>query len=235
MPVNWALGLQQGNPGESFVNAFQQGQKLNEQRTAKAAMAALVQDPNNPRALAALARVDPESAIAFRKQNIEYHKAQLAEHQDSILKGAEIIRQFNPQDQASYTQALSAAQQAGIDVSQVPQQYDKSYVDGVVHLADALKPQSSDNAHFITPQPGGGAYMYDPRSGGVQTIIQPNDGTQRPGAAVASSGPPPQAVQYLKANPALASHFDEKYGVGAAARILSGGGQTVPPSGGFPQ
>jgi hypothetical protein len=102
----------------------------------------------------------------------------------------------------------------------------------VVHLADALKPQSADNAHFITPQPGGGAYMYDPRTHGVQTIIQPNDGTQQPGAAVASSGPPPQAVEYLKANPALAAHFDEKYGAGASARIL--GGQTAQPSGGFP-
>jgi hypothetical protein len=191
-----SLMVQQGpNPGERFAQAFQQGQQTREQNMAKAAMAALVKDPNNPKALAALAQVDPSAAMEFRKQQLEYVKANLAQHQDNILKGAEIIRQFNPQDQAGYTQALAAAQAAGIDVSQVPQQYDKSYVDGVVHLADALKPQSADNAHFITPQPGGGAYKYDPRTNGVTTLIQPNDGTQPAGTPVEGKSRPRIALR----------------------------------------
>ena len=186
------------NPGEQFSQAFKQGQQTREQNMAKAAMAALVRDPSNANALSALAQVDPQSAMEFRKQQLEYTKAQLSQHQDSILKGAEIIRQVNPQDQPSYTQALMLAQQAGVDVSQVPQQYDKTYVDGVVHLADALKPQSADNAHFITPQPGGGAYMYDPRTGGVSTIIQPNDGTQPVGSPVGASPLTDEQIRAMK-------------------------------------
>jgi hypothetical protein len=226
--VNWGLGIPQTNPGAAFADAYKQGLQQHRQDAARQAMAALVQNPNDPKALAELAKSDPSSAMEFRKQNIEYNKAQLAQHQDSILKGAEILRQFNPTDQAGYTQALAAAQHAGIDISQVPQQFDPQYVQGVIHIADALKPQSSDGLKIITPQPGGGAYGYDPRTQRATTIIQPNDNPALTGQPVGQGMPHvtdqssydavPPGAQYMSPD----GHIRTKQG-----------GQTGAPSGGF--
>jgi len=127
--------------GGKVAQGFKEGMAVAAQNKARAAMAALVRDPNNQKALEALASIDPGAAQQFQQQRIETTRAQLAQHQDSILKGAQILRQFNPKDQPSYSAALTAAQQAGIDVSQVPQQYNPQYVDGIVKLADALRPQ----------------------------------------------------------------------------------------------
>jgi len=232
--VNWGLGVPQGSPADAsntFMQAYQQSRQQSQQDQAKQAMAALVQNPSDPQALAALAKVDPNAAMQFRQQQIEYSKAQLAQHQDSILKGAEIIRQVQPQDQASWTRALAIAQQAGVDVSQVPQQYNKEYADGVVALADAFKPQTSNMDKFIPLQPGGSVAKVDPRTGQVQMVVLPNEGGQQAGAP-AQGGPPPEAVARLKANPQEAQQFDEIFGPGSSQRAL--GGQPVAPAGGFP-
>lgn len=137
-----SIMFQGGNAGDHFAQAFQQGMENNRVTAARNAMSVLARDPTNQGALAALAKADPTTAMAYRKQQLEYSKTLLDQHQDSILRGAEIIRQFQPKDQASYSAALQAAQQAGIDISQVPQQFNPAYVDGVVKIADALKPQA---------------------------------------------------------------------------------------------
>ena len=192
--VNWGLGVPQTNAGNAFMDAYKQGQVQHRQDAARQAMGNLVQNPNDPQALAALAKVDPSAAMQFRQQQIEYHKAQLAEHQDSILKGAQIIRETNPQDQASWTRSLALAQQAGVDISQIPQVWNeetKQYAAGVVHLADAFKPQASNMDKFIPLQPGGSVAKVNPQTGQVEMVVLPNEGGHAAGAPAQAGAVPP--------------------------------------------
>jgi hypothetical protein len=176
----------QPNAGAAFAQAFQQGMENNREKAVRSAMAALVQDPNNAQALGALAKLDPATAMQFRQQQAQMLKEQLAQHQDSIIKGAEIIREFQPKDQQSYSQALSAAQAAGIDISQVPQQYNPQYVDGIVHLADAMKPQPSD-VQVVPITAGGGAVQFNKKTGQIAPLVVPNSGSAAPSTPTAAA------------------------------------------------
>jgi hypothetical protein len=212
------------NAGQAFSQSFQQGMQQGRQDAARNAMAVLVQDPNNPRALAALAKVDPESAMQFRTQQATLAKQQLSEHQDNIIKGAEIVRQFMPKDQASYSAALQAAQQAGIDISQVPQQYNQQYVEGIVKIADAMKPQpeGDPNQVIVTPQQGMPAFVYDKQTHQSRMLFAPNPGNQAVGApAGPRTATNPQTGERVQFNP-------------QSGQWEPMGGPTPQTSGGFP-
>lgn len=224
----YALIASYPNPGQAFAQSFEHGQQTGQQNMARAAAAALVRDPSNQKALEALASVDPGAAQQFQQQRMEQAKAGLAEHQDNIIKGAEIIRQFQPKDQASYTAALNAAHMAGIDVSQAPQQFDPQYVAGIVHLADAFHPQQGQSPHFVPFQQGGGVLQVGP-DGSTKMLVQPNDGSHPAGAPVGADGPPEAAVARLKANPHEAAQFDEIFGPGASQKALGGAGPSQAP------
>lgn len=224
--VNWALGLQQSNPGQAFAQAFQQGMQDNRQNTARNAMAALVQDPTNQRALAALAKADPQVAMQFQHQQAQQTMTGLDQHRENIVKGAQIIRQINPKDDASWRQALSIAHQAGIDLTGVPTNYDPQYANGLVSLADAFAPQKEAQptasiqdyeyakAHGYQGQFDQFEQMLHPGMSSPVTV--PYNATVSGGGATAT-GPNGEKVQY---NP-------------QSGQWEPMGGQTASPSGGF--
>lgn len=180
MPVNWAIGLQQGNAGDAFAGAFKQGMADNRQNMARSAMAALVANPKNVRALQALASVDPQAAQQFQQQQQQAALAGLDQHRDNIVKGAQLIRQMQPKDDASWQQVLQVAHQAGIDTSEVPPHFDPQYVQGVVQLADTFAPQP--NGQLVPFTDGGGVARMNPQTHQLETLVMPNPGGHPAGA-----------------------------------------------------
>lgn len=179
MPVNWALGLQQGNAGDAFAGSFKQGLADNRQNMARSAMAALVANPKNERALQALASVDPQAAQQFQQQQHQQTMQGLEQHRDNIVKGAQLIRQIQPKDDAGWQQVLAIAQQAGIDTREVPPHFDEQYVKGVVQLADTFAPQAGAQGKDI-PVPQGGAVLHVNPDRTSQWTVMPNGPTPQP-------------------------------------------------------
>lgn len=142
--VRWDMLAQYPNPGQAFSQAFQEGQKQAEERRAKEAIAALVGNPQDPKALETAARYDPKLVIDLRQQQAEASIKQVEQYRDQIKIGAQLVRQIQPKDQAGWEQVLNAARQYRINPDQlgVPRQFDPSYVQSLVGLADALEPKN---------------------------------------------------------------------------------------------
>lgn len=131
MAVNWNALAQAPNAGLAFSDAFQRAQQMKQQQ-----------------ALQAQQMQEHQEDRAFRQQQMQaqQHQAYIEQNRENIVRGAQIIRQVQPQDQAGWDRARALAQQAGVDVSQVPPQFDPQYVQGISALADALAPQKAGNA-----------------------------------------------------------------------------------------
>lgn len=229
--VNWAMGLQQSNPGEAFMQAFSQGQQRNKEMRRDKALAALIGNPQDQVSLQALAQEDPNTAMQFQQQQAsnalrqqEALSKSLEARREGIINGAKLIRQMRPSDQATWDQTRMMAQQVGIDLSDVPAQFDETYVQGVVQLADTFAPPQQDRSpasyqeYERAQQDPAYRQFLEERRGPI--AVQGGDGTvtlyprsmlsQQPPQRSAPTAPPPPGFV-----------------------IDNDGGPTAPPSGGF--
>lgn len=206
--VNWNALMAYPNAGQSFASAFQAGQEQNRQR-----------------ALEQRQMQQQDQARAFQMQRMQSDDAMKAldAHRENILKGAQLIRQFQPKDDAGWQQLLMVAQQAGIDTSEVPPHYDPQYIEGVVHLADTFAPEKTQgtalqqNYDFLSGKDPklADSYLHN-QAEGPPLIASNGDGTftiipRNVAGGGASPPPPPPGFQ------------------------LDDGGPTPPASGNFPQ
>lgn len=225
--VRWDMLAQYPNPGQAFSQAFQQGQQRAQEERKKQALAALVGNPDDPRALEALAQIDPATAMQFKQRQAEMAMGQVQQNREQIRIGAQIIRQAQPRDQAGWEQALNVARQYGIDPDKlgVPRQFDPGYVQNIVGLADALDPKNQAQApSFIREADALGiprdeaARLWKQKQG----IVVVNG---IPHMAAPQSGPQPGQVEdgyrFRGGNPADPNSWEPV------------GGQTVAPSGPF--
>ena len=79
---------------------------------------------------------------------------------------------------------------------------------------------------FNTQQEQGTPFVYEqwnPEKHATDKIITTRAAISASANPAAPGEPPAAAISYLQQNPAMASHFDEKYGPGASQRYLTGG------------
>lgn len=138
--------LQPNNAGNAFMQAFQQGAQQRRESDTQNALARYAQNPDDPQVFSEMARLNPQLAIQLRGQQQQQHAAALEQHRDSIIAGAKIFRQLNVHDEQTYQQALAMGRQYGLDLTEVPPNFDPQYVNGVVKLADAFAPQKQNSA-----------------------------------------------------------------------------------------
>lgn len=219
--IQWGLLGGPVNVGGMFQQGFQQGTAMRRERETQNALSALVQQPDSPEAINALARWNPQGALQWqgqradaRKQEVAAQQAAAEQHRERVVMGAKIVREINPTDQAGWDRARQTAAQMGVDVSDVPAQFDPAYVKSLVDIANVAAPPKAESSGWSVQsiQPGGGLYRANRETGAIETLVAPNDGSHAMGTPVGAPAP-----------------------AGVTFTPIDDGGPTPPASGNFPR
>jgi hypothetical protein len=215
--MNPYQNLQPANQaGNAFLQAYEGGRERRRESETQNALAKYAINPDDPTAMEGLARFNPQMAIQLQQQRKQEAMRGLEAHREKIVMGAKIVRQIQPKDDAGWQQVLQMAQQVGIDLADVPRNFDQQYVQGLISVADALDPQSGDQGFTLGP----GQARYGPD-----------------GQLVAKG--PPRPPRYYPVQPGGKLVLDPSYGGEEGddewEYVLPQGGPTPQASGGFPR
>jgi hypothetical protein len=173
--------------------------------------------------LAYLNNGDAEGAMKFTQgQNEDFAARRKAAAEPFAMAAFDVLQQPAEQQAAAWDQYVDQFARDHPEAAQFKGQYSpelaKAFLAETGHLDDFMK----ETAPKATVIPQGGEIGFVQNGRRVDVAREQAPATQAP----------PQAVQYLRANPSMAADFDLKYGRGAAAKAM--GGQSGQPAGIFP-
>lgn len=195
--INWGiLNPNAPGPGERFQDGFGQGREQARQNALQQALRGLAENPDDERSMGTLIQADPQLGMRFQERRQQQAQQMLERRRDDIRGMAQIIRQINPRDTASWQQGLALARQMGLNVEGAPTEFDPGYAQGLVSIADAFDPQGNegftlspgqvrygrngqevargpDPAPNYIPLPPGGRLVLEPGTGGPQSVDGP--------------------------------------------------------------
>lgn len=247
--INWNLAGGNNNALASFGQGMQLGNYISQKREEKerdSALAAYAADPSETN-FAGLAKAAP----AYAMQERDRMDARQAQRTAQRREDAGTFRQLlgrAAQSPEGWSQAITAAQQMGLDISGVPQQYDPQWAQSQMFILDALEsdevdlPSIAQEVMLAMPPE-----QRDPNSPEFREALgraiegkyaveytDANGNIRRRSVLRNPAAPPPQAIQALRDGVGTPEQFDAMFGPGAAKRVLGQqGGPTQPASGGF--